>query len=344
MKDKPASPVETLDRIDRLILDRIQKAFPVESRPYEILGDEIGIDEDEVLRRLGSLKRCGIVRQISAIFHTTALGYSTSLVAMAVPEKYIEAAVREINAYPGVSHNYLRPGLYNIWFTIAVPPGEDLPSVVSEIAEKAGGWPYLILPALKKYKLAVILDVLEEGDAPVSDTVGRSFQPGHRKCSFPRTDQNIRIVRAVQEDLPEVKRPFMETAERLDMTEQELLAILREWLEKSWIRRYAAVLNHRRAGFEANGMVVWSCPEGEIDRVGRILATFPEVSHCYHRPAHPPEWPYNIYAMIHGRTEEECRRLAERLSKSVGLFDYDVLFSEKEFKKIRLKLFWDYEV
>jgi DNA-binding Lrp family transcriptional regulator len=106
------------------------------------------------------------------------------------------------------------------------------------------------------------------------------------------------------------------------------------------MRRFAAVLNHRQVGFHANGMVVWDCPVEQMDALGKTLASHAEVSHCYHRPAHPG-WPYNLYAMIHGRSVEECRAVAEKLAASIGLPDFRILFSTREFKKIRLKLFWD---
>jgi DNA-binding Lrp family transcriptional regulator len=124
------------------------------------------------------------------------------------------------------------------------------------------------------------------------------------------------------------------------MTEHSLLELLADWTARGFMRRFAAVLNHRQAGFGGNGMVVWLCPEERIDELGSILAAHQEVSHCYHRPAYP-EWPYNLYAMVHGRTREDCESVAVRLGESVGLMDYRILFSTREFKKIRLKLFWD---
>jgi len=99
-------------------------------------------------------------------------------------------------------------------------------------------------------------------------------------------------------------------------------------------------LNHRQVGFNANGMVVWACPEARIDECGIILSSHAEVSHCYHRPAHP-EWPFNLYAMIHGRTVEDCHAVAQRLAEAIHLPDHLILFSTREFKKIRLKLFWE---
>lgn len=328
-----------MDTINRIILDRIQRSFPMVARPYDALAQGLEIDSMEVRGRIRSLKEEGLVRQISAIFNTGALGYRSSLVAMAVPENGLEKAIAEVNRYPGVSHNYLRPGNYNVWFTIAVPPGSSVQETVDRLSSAAGGWPTLVLPALNKYKLAVVLDVLEEGeeqatndrpDVPLVESSG-SFEP---------TPRNISIVRCIQEDLPLVERPFQHWAEQLEMSEHELLQLISQWLDQGFMRRFAAVLNHRQVGFMANGMVVWSCPEERVDEYGRVLASHPEVSHCYHRPAYPA-WPFNLYAMVHGRSIEDCRKIAERLAGAIHLHDYEILFSTKEFKKIRLKLFWD---
>jgi DNA-binding Lrp family transcriptional regulator len=157
------------------------------------------------------------------------------------------------------------------------------------------------------------------------------FKPSH---------ESIRIVKCIQEDLPLVRKPFAAWAELLGMQEPELLRIIADWTGQGAIRRFAAILNHRQVGFSSNGMVVWNCPEDRIDTMGDILASHAEVSHCYYRPAYP-QWPYNLYAMVHSRSVEECEVTAAKLANAIGLSEYRILVSTKEFKKIRLKLFWD---
>ncbi len=327
-----------MDAADRILLDRIQRSFPLAPEPYGVLASALGASEREVRERIGAFKDEKVVRQISAIFNTGALGYRSSLVALATPDAEVDRAAAAINRYPGVSHNYLRPGAYNLWFTIAVPPGRSLEGTVAELSAAAGGWPTLILPALRKYKLEVVLDVLEETEAgPPEERAGRPLMEA--SSPFAPTRENIAAVRCIQEDLPLEARPFKVWADKLGMGEEDLLELISEWLDKGIIRRFAAVLNHRRMGFDANGMVVWNCPDDIVDSRGESLATHPEVSHCYHRPAYP-EWPYNLYAMIHGRTTDHCRRLAEKLSGEIGLPEHAIFFSTREFKKIRLKLFW----
>ncbi|MHC1743004.1 MAG: Lrp/AsnC family transcriptional regulator [Syntrophobacteraceae bacterium] len=325
--------------MDRILLDRVQRSFPLTAEPYRSLAEGLGLSPVEVQERIASLKARRIVRQVSAIFNTGALGYRSSLVAMAVPEAYLEQAAAVVNGYPGVSHNYLRGGRFNMWYTIAVPPGQSLEGKVAALAEEAGGWPALVLPAEKKFKLEVVLDVLEDGESDLAE--GRGTGPQlEASASFEPAPENIRIVRCIQEDLPLVERPFKSWAETLRLEEDALLSLMSDWIQRGIMRRFAAVLNHRQAGFSANGMVVWRCPEEAIAEKGPILASFSEVSHCYHRPSYP-EWPYNLYAMVHGRTVDECQGTAARLGDAIGLTDYQILFSTREFKKIRLKLFWD---
>ncbi len=146
------------------------------------------------------------------------------------------------------------------------------------------------------------------------------------------------VLREIQGDLPLSSRPFEEIGKRTGLAEQEVLAIVEDLMERGIIRRIGAILRHRKAGVKANAMGVWSVPEEEISQVGRLMAEDPSVTHCYHRD--PVEhWPYNLYTMIHGETEEECERIAERLSKKTGIKDYRLLFSTREFKKESLKIF-----
>ncbi len=327
-----------MDNLDRMLLDRIQRSFPLTAGPYHDLASNLGVSAGEVMERLGALKERRLLRQISGIFNTGAMGYRSSLVAMAVDEAHMEEAAGAVSAYPGVSHNYLRPGRFNMWFTIAVPPGSSLESVVHKLAREAGGHETLILPALKKYKLAVVLDVLEEGDPELTDE--RSPVPTTEALEvFEASEANIAVVRCVQEDLPLVEEPFHAWGRSLQMEPQALLDLIVLWLRQGFMRRFAAVLNHRQVGFKANGMIVWRCPEAMLDTCGAVLASHGEVSHCYHRPAYP-EWPFNLYAMVHGRGVEECEKMAATLADAIGVRDYDILFSTREFKKTRLKLFW----
>ncbi|MGB9905489.1 MAG: Lrp/AsnC family transcriptional regulator [Desulfotomaculales bacterium] len=146
------------------------------------------------------------------------------------------------------------------------------------------------------------------------------------------------LVRELQEGLPLVKRPFLAIARKLQITEEEVLAKIEEFLANGVIRRFGAAVRHQDLGFVANAMVVWRVPPERTREVGQIMASFPEVTHCYER-ACPPGWPYNLYTVLHGRTEEECRAVAARLSAASGITDYQVLMSTAELKKSSMKYF-----
>jgi len=146
------------------------------------------------------------------------------------------------------------------------------------------------------------------------------------------------IIRKLQQDLPLDPQPFRIIAEELGITEGELLAKVKEFKEKGYIRRLGAALRHRQMGLKANPMIVWQVPEERVEEVGKKLASFPQVTHCYQRPM-LPKLRYNLYSMIHGETREQCYELAEEMAKVVGIKTYQLLFSEEEFKKTSMQYF-----
>jgi siroheme decarboxylase len=146
------------------------------------------------------------------------------------------------------------------------------------------------------------------------------------------------VIQLVQGDLPLHPQPFGVLAEQLGIPEQEFIKRIRSLKEKGVIRRFGATLRHQEAGFSSNAMVAWKVPEEKIKEAGKTLAAFREVTHCYQRSG-DKRWPYNLYTMIHGDNEEQCRRIARRMSKKVGVEGYVLLFSEKEFKKTSMQYF-----
>lgn len=140
------------------------------------------------------------------------------------------------------------------------------------------------------------------------------------------------VCRAVQRDIPLTPRPFLKLAQEVGISEEEFISRVQECLDKGYIRRFGAALRHREAGITANGMGVWVVPPSERERVGRIMASFKEVTHCYERPSFDG-WPYNLFTMIHGRTRDECLEVARRISEATGIKEYRLLFSYREFKK-----------
>lgn len=332
----PTGPAIELDAIDRRLLNVLQEEFPLTPRPYERVGQILGLTEDETLTRVRRLKAGRILRQVSAIFDSRMLGYTGSLVAMKVePEREDEAAAI-INEHPGVSHNYRRNHPYNLWFTLTLPPGMELQEEIDHLAEKVKAvrtWP---LPTLKLYKIGVTMDMTGEKDRTARDAPDERKR--YRSPDLTLTAAQVELIRELQKDLPVEAEPFIGAAANLGITVPELLAAAQDFIDSGKMRRFAAVLHHRDAGFAFNAMAVWVCPEERWEEVGRIMASFKAVSHCYRRPVYE-DWPYPLFTMIHGQNQDECIALAEDIKAATDLEEYILLYSTKEYKKVRVQYF-----
>jgi DNA-binding Lrp family transcriptional regulator len=326
---------QQLDEVDRKLLNDIQWVFPLADRPYLEIGKKHGLSEDEVMHRITALRGMGLIRQINAIFDTRRLGYKSALIAFAVRPERLDAVAEKVNEHPGVSHNYERNHEYNMWFTLAVPPDAEMKEELDRMAALDGVVKYRLLPTLKMYKIGVKLDMVN-GDAekPKPTDEVKELNPDRLEI----TERDKEFVRELQKDLPVVQEPFKEMARNLGVTTQELFAKAKEYEASGLMRRFAAILRHRDAGFVANGMVVWNVPEDRVDDAGFKLAAYPQVSHCYRRPVYP-DWKYNVFSMVHARSLEAAEKMAVEMSQMIGIADYKILFSSREFKKERVKYF-----
>ncbi|GBC73070.1 hypothetical protein HRbin04_00466 [archaeon HR04] len=338
--------VQQLDAVDREILNIIQWEFPLVARPFLAIGERVGISEEEVIARIRRLKDEQIIREIDAIFDTRRLKYKSALVAMSVEQARIEHVAEVVNRHPGVSHNYERDDPnYNLWFTIAAPPYGNVKREVERFAALEGVRRYMILPTIKLYKIGVRLDMSGSDDDNATDIkLENNANTGARSAAvaanvnFEPDEVDKMFIRELQKDIEVVSEPFSEPARRLGISVEDYLARAKYYESIGVMRRFAAILRHRNAGFIANGMIVWIVPEARIDEVGTLLASFPQVTHCYRRPTYP-DWPYNLYSMIHARSREVCEGIAREFAAHVGINDYRILFSTREFKKERVRYF-----
>jgi len=326
-----------MDEHDKRLLNAIQVDFPLVSRPFEALGIRVGLTEAEVITRLDEHKRRKIVRQIGGIFDTRSLGYKSSLVAMRVRPEQMDRAAEAVNGHPGVSHNYTRDHVFNLWFTIAVPPASDLVWTVDRLHETAGAESTRLLPTLRLFKIGVQLDMeggsgAERAEAAYSDATRPAAGPdGLRPV-------DVAVIRELQEDMPLDPQPYTPMARRIGIPEEELLTLAAHLKTRGYMRRMAAVLHHREAGFRANAMGVWVVPVDRAEDVGRVMGSFKGVSHCYLRPTYP-DWPYNLFTMVHGQDAEDCLEVINAMARATGIAEYALLYSTKEHKKVRLRYF-----
>jgi DNA-binding Lrp family transcriptional regulator len=326
-----------LDELDRRLLNLMQGSFPIVPRPYAEVATKAAIGEREAIDRVQRLLDERIIRQVTPIFDTRALGYSSMLVAAKVDPEHPWRAANVINEHPGVSHNYLRDHEFNIWFTIATEPNSSLglEGTLEVLSNLAGAESIRQLPTLKLFKIRMDLEM--EGDTADLARAVEAAPPAETERQ-PYDDFDIAVIRATQGDMPVVQEPYAPAADELGIPQERLLEHLQGMQERRLLRRVAAILFHRRAGFSANGMGVWKVPDERIMELGPRMAAFRGISHCYQRPTYA-DWPYSVFTMAHGRSKDECDAILDSIAAQTGITERSTLYSSTEFKKIRLLYF-----
>jgi siroheme decarboxylase len=358
-----------MDGADKRLLNLLQTEVPIAPRPWVVVGERLGgISEAEVMERVRALKAAKIIRQISAIFDTRSLGYESSLVAAQYDPapSGVDSAAAIINEHPGVSHNYQRNHAFNLWYTITVSPDSrlGLERTVQVLHEITGARSTLLLPALHLFKIGVAFDIEDGAPADTRGEVRFGEQQRSPACvaeaspalggqassrrrpavAKPLTEPEKQFVREMQRDLGIEPEPFAAIAARLGLSIEQLREMGDAMRAAGRLRRVSAVLRHREVGFISNAMGVWAVrgTNTEILAVGEKMAGFRTVTHCYQRPPYP-DWPYNLFTMVHGRTPAECDAVLAEISRATGITDYAALYSTKEYKKTRVEYFTDAE-
>ena len=318
--------MQDIDQRDRELLGALQGEIPLVSTPFAVIGQQIDMSEKEVIKRTERLRREGYIRNLCAQFGPRALGYRSCLVAAKVDSDRIDDAAAVINAHPGVTQNYRRNNDFNLWFTIAVAPSSrlGLDRTIQILGDDAGCETVRPLPTLKVYK---------QPESNESHDEGHDGDPVH-----PLTPLEIECVRLLQRDLPLQPRPFDVLAKNSGLGTDDLIGAARALLKRGQIRRFGAVIQSKKPGFATSAMAVWVAPEELVDEYGTQMAQNRAVSHCYLRPVYE-DWPYNLYAIVHGRSIDECESIVNDLATDTGLTEKQALYPTKEYKKARISLF-----
>lgn len=317
----------------------LQRGIPLCARPFEELSRELGCGEADLLACLARQRAVGTVRRFGAVFDTRRLGYRSALCAAAVSVEALDAAAAKLTPLAGVTHCYvreatsaLRPGVPNLWFTLSYP-ADIFPAMVDEVAARLGPYALHVLPATRRYKVDVVFgaatrareeDVAEGDDLP------------------PVTARDRAVIGALQGDTEARADFFAALAGRLGMKEWNLLSTLEIWRRKGRLKRIGLLLHHRNAGWSANGMCCWRVA-GDTTAAGRALAARGEVTHCYERPE-APNFPYNLFAMVHARAAAEANAQFASLSAEVNrvagaAVPAVMLLSTREYKKTSMTFF-----
>jgi siroheme decarboxylase len=330
-----------LDAADKRLMNVLQSRFPLVREPYPLLAAEAELPVDEAMVRTQRLLDERIIREITPIFDTRALGYSSMLIAAKVDPENPHRAAGIINEHPGVSHNYLRTHEFNLWFTIATPPDSKLglDDTLAVLQRLTGAESIRQLPTLRLFKINMNLE-MEKGTEALAAAVEAA--PPRELGRQAYDERDVAVIRALQGPVEVIDRPYDAAAAEVGMPVSAFLDHLRRMVDRKLLRRVAAILYHRRAGFSANGMGVWRVPGERILEVGSRMAAVRGISHCYQRPTYP-DWPYSIFTMAHGRSKEECDAILDRIADEHSLRGPDraTLYSSTEFKKVRLHYFTD---
>ena len=308
------------------LLNEFQRDFPLCPAPFAELAARLGVGERTLLNGLERLRREGKISRVGAVFAPKRIGAST-LAAMAVDPERLEAVATTVNRFPEVNHNYEREHRYNLWFVVTAASEGRLQATLKAI-EGAAGLPLLVLPLLEEFHIDLGFPL--HGQTRKTHATARAVQP-----AAPIDEAGRRLVSVLQEGLPLFMRPFALIAERIGASESEVMGRIGSWLEDGAIKRFGVVVRHRELGYMANAMVVHDIPDQRVAELGRALAEEPAVTLCYRRPRVLPDWPYNLFCMIHGRERGEVEAIIADLRQRHGIDEctHDVLFSLTRFKQ-----------
>ncbi len=315
--------------LDFRLLNDFQRDFPLCPAPFAELASRLGVGEARVLQGLEALRREGKVARVGAVFAPKRIGAST-LAALAVPSEQLAAVAEAVNRFPEVNHNYEREHRYNLWFVVTAGSEGRLQAALGAI-EQLAGQPLLRLPMLQEYHID--LGFALGGNSGATD---RSVPPRQPFVPPQALDERERrLVSALQEGLPLFIRPFSVLASRIGCDEGEVLERISRWCADGIIKRFGVIVRHHELGYTANAMLVHDVPDGEVDAVGERLARAEGVNLCYQRPRSLPQWPYNLFCMIHGQARSEVATTIADLRQRLGLGNYahEILFSLTRFKQ-----------
>ena len=316
-----------MNKIQKKLLSIIQSDFPVTERPFLALAGRAGLKEQDLIDSIRSLKESKKVRVFGPVFEPRKLGYKSTLIAAEVDSERLAELASVMLEIREITHNYMRDNVLNLWFTITALSEEIMDNIIERVGKFPGVTMLLNLPVVTVYKINAVF--------------GADSKTGRKTISLidwfiPLNKSEQKIVRALQEDFPLEKRPYRVIAKAADTVESNVIKTINCWINDGTIRRFGARLDHRRIGYSANTLAVWK--GGNIDLWGKEFAGLAEVSHCYRRKSHP-DWPYELYTMIHAKSKKEMNDILDKMKKTAQGAGTLSLKSISELKKTSMKYF-----
>jgi DNA-binding Lrp family transcriptional regulator len=320
-----------LTKFQKQLCNALQKGLPICWRPFAEMAKDLHSDEAQVLQQTRQLKDLGLIRRISAIVNHRALGLTSTLVAAHVPEQNLPEIVEAVNSLDGVSHNYSRGHHYNLWFTLQAKTPEQIRDTLLNIGGRFGV-DFHSLPVKRVFKLDVKFDAESQGQALLQQI---QITPEAEPAELNENEKLI--LSKLQNNLEIVEEPFAFLCGE-GLAKENILKITAELIDKGVIRRIAAVVDYRKLGFVANVLFAGEVPQERIVSAGKKLARFAVVSHCYERQTFE-DWPYNLFAMMHGRSMGQIQRVINKFTEAEKIKSFQLLPTAAEFKKQPVKHF-----
>ena len=325
-----------LDATGFRLLNEWQRDFPLEPRPFARIAQAVGAAEEDVIAAYRDLAAQGLVSRVGAVFAPRRLGAS-ALAALAAPPERLEEVAARVTREPAINHNYQREHRYNLWFVVTAASRAQLDEVVAGI-ERDTGCAVIVLPLEEEFHIDLGFDLKAGGAGRRSHAGPRAGEPialgnADGGCELPAVERQL--IGALQGGLALEARPFATLAARVGLTEDAVISCIARWVDEGLIRRFGVVVRHHELGLEANAMCVWDVPDAEVSALGRRLAQEAAVTLCYRRSRVLPDWPYNLFCMIHGSAREEVLAARDDLAVRLGLdrHPHAVLFSCRRFKQ-----------
>lgn len=315
---------------DFSLLNDYQRGFPLLSRPFAAIGAMAGLSEGEVLAAYRRATAAGTVSRIGAVFAPWTVGVST-LATMAVPTDRLTAVAACVSGHAGVNHNYSREHRYNLWFVAMAADQARLDEMLAQI-EGDCGYPVLSLPLREEFHIDLGFDLTGGERPPAAQQRWRQFGDA-APCAMPAIEQ--RLLHALQDGLPLVEQPYAVIAGQAGISEALALEMIESWLAAGRIKRFGVIVRHHELGFSANAMCVWDVPDALASTFGKELAGEAAVTLCYRRQRALPDWPYNLFCMIHGKLRDEVLAQRAELAARLDLdaWPHAILFSGERFKQ-----------
>jgi len=322
------------DSVQPELLLALQQGLPLVRRPFAVIGERVGADESVVLECITRMMQSGTARRFGAVFDSKSLGYDSTLCAVTVPAARLDEVATRLTPHAGVTHCYEREGQPNLWFTLTARK-DRFDAERAGIAQDLLPFELLDLPARRMFKIEAVFDTHLLGQRDPTPT-----HRGEMRHALPRelNPAERAVVRRLQDSIPLVPEPFTALGAELNRKPDDLLTLLTQWEHAGMLRRIGLIVRHRKLGFDANGMCVWSVGPARTVDAGHVVAGFPDVTHCYERRPHVL-FPFNLFAMIHGGNRDEVRRLWGRLTEMARLPTGQLMMSAREFKKTSPRFF-----